>query len=235
MEYDRYKKYFLARTFWFRYVGVALVGLGAAMFIIGYFSHAFFVLPAGIVLAIVGAVVGWVPSTGRANEKEVLAAIEKKTEMCVDTALDKTGLKFKTADNMPPQKLIGFVYSAENPFVRRGDDGHWRTSECVCTTLIFTKAGICAVGEKVSLIDDSTPGITRRELMFSDFDGAHFDTEKHTVAYGKDTVEASFSRLTFTLGGDAVFSVPAERSATLEIMIGDMLRHREAALRNQNR
>lgn len=235
MDYERYKKYFLARKFWFRYVGIALVGLGAAMFIIGYFSHAFFILPAGIVFAVVGAVVGWVPSTGRANEKEVLAAIEKKTELCVDTALDKTGLRYKTADNMPPQKLIGFIYNEENPYIRRGDDGHWRTSECVCTTLIFTNAGICAVGEKVSLIDDAAPEITRRELLFADFDGAHFDTEKHTVAYGKDTAEASFSHLVFKLGDTEVFSVPAEKSATLEIMIGDMLRHRETALRHQNR
>ena len=50
MEYERYKKYFLARKFWFRYVGIALVGLGAAMFIIGYFSHAFFILPAQLFL-----------------------------------------------------------------------------------------------------------------------------------------------------------------------------------------
>lgn len=235
MEYERYKKYFLARTFWFRYVGIALVALGAGMFLLGYFAHAFFVLPAGIVLAVIGAVVGWAPSSGRAGEKEVLSVIDKKTELSVDTALDKTGLRYKVADNMPPQKLIGFIYNEENPYIRRGDDGHWRTSECVCTTLIFTNIGICAVSEKFSLIEDGNPDITRRELMFADFDGAHFDTEEHDLAYGKETAKASFSRLTFTLGDEDVFSLPAEKSATLEIMISDLLRHREAALRNKNR
>ena len=235
MDYERYKKYFLARTFWFRYVGIALVIVGAAMFVLGYMNYMFFVLPAGAVLAVAGGVIGWAPSAGRAGEKEVLAAVDRMTEGAVDKALDKTGLRYKIADNMPPQKVTGYVFDPENPYIRRGDDDHWRTSDCVCSVLIFTKIGICAVSERFSLIEESTPEMTRRELLFTDFDGAHFDTEEHKIAYGKKVETARFSRLTFTLGDAAVFSIPAEKTANLEIMINDMLHHREAALRAQNR
>ena len=235
MDYERYKKYFLARTFWFRYVGLALVVVGAAAFILGYMNHGFFILPIAAVLAVAGAITGWAPSAGRANEKEILAAVERLTEGAVDRALNKTGLRFKVADNMPPQMVTGYVFDPENPFIRRGDDGHWRTSDCVCSVLIFTNMGICAVSENVSLTEEREADIMRHELLFSDFDGAHFDTEEHSVVYGKKEETARFSRLVFTLGGNDVFSLPAEKSATLEIMIDDMLRHREASLRNQNR
>lgn len=235
MDYERYKKYFLARTFWFRYVGIALVVIGAAMFILGYMNYMFFVLPIGAVLAVAGGVIGWAPSAGRASEKEVLAAVERRTEGAVDNALDKTGLRYKVADNMPPQKVTGYDFDPENPHVRRGDDGRWRTSDCVCSVLIFTNIGIYVLLEKFSLVEEANPEITRRELLFSDFDGARFDTEEHVIAYGKKEETARFSRLTFTLGDNDVFSVPAEKTATLEIMIGDMLRHREAALRHQKR
>lgn len=235
MDYERYKKYFLARTFWFRYVGIALVIVGAAAFILGYMNHLFFVLPIGAVLAVAGGVIGWAPSSGRASEKEVLAAVERMTEGEVGSALDKTGLRYKVADNMPPQKVTGYDFDPENPHVRRGDDGRWRTSDCVCSVLIFTNIGICVMSDKFSLIEEAEHEITRRELLFTDFDGAHFDTEEHAIEYGKKTETARFSRLTFTLGDAAVFSLPAEKSANLEIMIDDLLRHRESVLRHQKR
>lgn len=235
MDYERYKKYFLARTFWFRYVGIALVIVGAATFILGYMNYGFSVLPIGAALAAAGAIIGWAPSAGRASEKELLSAVERLTDGAVDRALDRTGLRYKVADNMPPQMVTGYVFNAENPYVRRGDDGRWRTSDCLCSVLIFTNIGICSVSEKFSIVEQTNPQITRHELLFSDFDGARFDTEEHLVAYGKNTETARFSRLTFTLGEDAVFSLPAEKSATLEMMINDMLRHREASLRNQMR
>ena len=235
MDYERYKKYFLARTFWFRYVGLALVIVGAAAFILGYMNHGFFILPIGAVLAVAGAIIGWAPSAGRANEKEIFSAVERLTDGAVDRALERTGLRFKVADNMPPQKVTGYVFDEENPYIRRGDDGHWRTSDCVCSVLIFTNMGICTVSEKFSLTEEREPEIARNELLFSDFDGARFDTDEHLIAYGKKEETARFSRLTFTFGDKDVFSLPAEKSATLEIMIGDMLRHREASLRNQNR
>jgi len=235
MDYERYKKYFLARTFWFRYVGIALVVIGAAMFILGYMNHMFFILPIGAVLAVAGGITGWAPSAGRASEKELLAAVERLTEGAVESALEKTGLRYKVADNMMPQKVTGYVFGEENPYVRRGDDGRWRTSECVCSVLIFTNMGICTVSDKFSLIEEAEHEITRRELLFTDFDGARFDTEEHRIAYGKKEETARFSRLTFTLGDDAVFSLPAEKSATLEIMISDLLRHRESVLRHQKR
>ena len=235
MDYERYKKYFLARTFWFRYVGIALVALGAVMFLLGYFNHMFFILPAGAVFVIAGGITGWAPSSGRANEKEVLAAVERMTDGAEDKALERTGLRYKVADNMPPQRVTGYVFTTDNPYVRRGDDGRWRTSDCVCSVLIFTNMGICTVSEKFSLVAESTPEITRRELLFSDFDGACFDMEEHVVPYGKTEETAHFSRLTFTLGNEAVFSLPAEKSATLEIMISDLLHHRETVLRNRSR
>lgn len=235
MDYERYKKYFLARTFWFRYVGIALVVLGAAMFILGYFNHMFFILPIGAVLVIAGGITGWAPSAGRANEKEVLDAVARLTDGEEDKALERTGLRFKLAENLPPQKVTGYTFNAENPYIRRGDDDHWRTSDCVCSVLIFTNMGICVVSEKFSLVEETAPEVTRHELLFRDFDGARFDVDEFTIPYGKKTETAHFSRLTFTLGGAEVFSVPAEKTATLEIMIGDLLSHRETSLRHQGR
>lgn len=233
MEYERNKKYFLARTFWFRHVGIALVALGATLFIIGYFSYNYYFLPVGVVLAVIGAVVGWLPSSGRASEKDVIAEIERKTEPSVERALEKTGLKYKTADNLPPQKVTGFLFDPENPYIRRGEDGHWRTSDCVCTVLIFTDSGVCAVSEKFSLVENENVKTTRLELPFGNFDGAKFDVEEHKVAYGKKVETVRFSRLVFTLEEKVVASIPAEKTANLEIMTEDMLRRRESAIREQ--
>ena len=68
MDFKRYRKYFLARTFWFRYVGIGLVVLGAAMFLLGYMNYNYFIMPTGVFFVILGGVVGWAPSTGRADE-----------------------------------------------------------------------------------------------------------------------------------------------------------------------
>ncbi len=231
MDYKRYRKYFLARTFWFRYVGIGLVALGAAMFFLGYTTYNFFVMPTGVFFAILGGVVGWAPSAGRADDKEILSAISRATDGAVDKALDTTGLRSKVVENLPPMLVSGFEYDAANPYVRRGEDCHWRTSECAYTTLIFTKLGICAVTDRFSLTDQNKIKTEQiKELPFSDFDGAHFADDDHLIAYGNTSETARFSRLVFTLGDSEVFSIPAERSASVEIAVDDILKLRQRML-----
>ena len=234
MDYKRYRKYFLARTFWFRYVGIGLVVLGAAMFFWGYMMYNYFILPTGIFFVILGGIFGWAPSAGRADDKEILAAISRKTEDAVEKAIESTGLRPKIVEAFPPLLVLGFEFDVANPYVRRGGDGHWRTSDCAYTTLIFTKMGICAVTERFSLTDgDKLTEKQIKELYFSDFDGAHFVDEDHLIAYGNDAATARFSRLVFTLGENDVFSIPAERTAAVEIAIGDILKLRRKTLASQ--
>ena len=225
MDFKRYRKYFLARTFWFRYVGIGLVVLGAAMFVLGYMNYNYFIMPTGVFFAILGGVVGWAPSAGRADDKEIMSAIARETEGAVDKALETTGLRPHIVETLPPILVCGFYYDVKNPYIRRGGDGHWRTSDCAYTTLIFTKLGICAVIDRFSLTDENTIKTEQiKQLPFSDFDGAHFEEDEHIIAYGNTSETARFSRLVFTLGGDVVFSVPAERSASVEIAVEDVLK-----------
>jgi len=235
MDFKRYRKYFLARTFWFRYVGIGLVVLGAAMFLLGYMNYNYFIMPTGVFFVILGGVVGWAPSTGRADDKEIISAISRETEGAVDKALDATGLRSRVVGTLPPMLVSGFEFDVSNPYVRRGDDGHWRTSDCAYTTLIFTKLGICAVTDRFSLTDETAVKTEQiKELTFSDFDGAHFADDDHLIAYGNASETARFSRLVFTLGGEEVFSVPAERTASVEIAVDDILKLRQRTLNSQN-
>ncbi|MBO4353533.1 MAG: hypothetical protein J5860_01185, partial [Clostridia bacterium] len=183
---------------------------------------------------ILGGIFGWAPSAGRADDNEIISAISRKTEDAVEKAVELTGLRPKIVEAFPPLLVLGFEFDAANPYVRRGGDGHWRTSDCAYTTLIFTKQGICAVTERFSLIDaDKAQKEQIEELYFSEFNGAHFVDDDHLIAYGNDAATARFSRLTFTLDGSEVFSIPAERTAAVEIAIGDILKLRQKTLASQ--
>lgn len=223
MDYERYKKYFLVRSMAPRYVGIALVILGAGLFFIGYFFYMYFLLAIGAVLAVAGAIVGWLPFAGCADNNEITDTIERLSRDAVDDALERTGLRAKLADNLPPIKLTGFAFDRENPYIRRGTDGHWRTSDVCITSLIFTKLGVCAVTNEISLAESrSKENIT--ELHVSDFDDARFELTEANVVYGKEVEKATFSNLVFYKDGERVFSVPAERTSATEIEISDFLR-----------
>ena len=230
MDYERYKKYFLARTFAFRYVGIALVALGALMFFLGYFTFVYMFMPFGGIALVLGGIVGWAPSIGRADDKEILSAISRKTEGAEESAVAETGLRSRMVETLPPIKVTGYLYDVKNPYIRRGGDDHWRTSDCVCTVLIFAKSGVCAVSDGFSLVEDKSRHDIY-QLPFADFDGAHFETEEDVIAYKNKSETAKFSRLVFTLGESAVLTIPAERTSTVEMAIEEILRQREIALR----
>ena len=191
-------------------------------------------MPTGVFFVILGGIVGWAPSTGRADDKEIISAISRETENAVDKALETTGLRSRVVGTLPPMLVCGFYYDVSNPYIRRGGDGHWRTSDCAYTTLIFTKLGICAVTDRFSLTDENKIKTEQiKELPFSEFDGAHFADDDHLIAYGNTSETARFSRLVFTLDGEDVFSVPAERSASVEIAVDDILKLRQRTLNSQ--
>ena len=232
MEYERYKKYFLARTFWYRYVGIALVALAVLMFSLGFFAHIFPLVPFAAFALVAGGIIGWVPSIGMADDKEILDVISRRTEGAIDKAKDETGLHTKFSENVPPVHVVGFVFDPENPYIRKGGDNHWRTSECVSTVILFAKLGVCAVCDSFSLSEEKSKHEIK-ELTFENFDGAHFEIEEEEITYNKKPEKARFSNLVFTLEGETVLKVPAERTSTIEVELEEIMRQRERVLREK--
>lgn len=171
MDYERNLKYFNSTDKLF-YIGLPILILGAILVVCHLFW--FYFLPyqmiIGLIVAVLGAAIAFIPRSRRANEKELDAIITAMTEGYANEITEKLGLGKQIIRSTPPIVIGNYVYDEEDVLIRRGkDDRKCRTSRYSAAAVICTQSGIVISQKTFSLIDE-TATETLHELLFTDLE-----------------------------------------------------------------
>ena len=220
MNYSKNIRYFKSSDLHF-YIGLALLAVGVILVLLGWFFWIYF-LPfqqgIGLALALVGAIIAWVPRALRADEKDLDACIETAVKEYSDSVLDYVGVS-KTS-GIVPLMVGGHEFEADGILMRRGkDDRKFRSSLYTAAAFVFTGKGLCVCCKTFSLVD-STVRDSRKDFTYQELDGVSIVNESKKL----DGVTTTVVGLAISVGGKEVMRVPASQSAVLDKLCEDINR-----------
>ena len=219
MEYQRNLKYYKSNDKHF-YVGVIILGVGVLLFALGNFLRLRFLpsqTPISMIIMGIGAVVAFVPSSGRSGEADIDEAVlsmtrdyGKETEESVRITLSR---------RINPAVIGDYVYDGEDILVRRGrTDRKYRTSKYAVSALLFTKDGIYIAQKTFSLIEDSVTE-TEMEFIFEDMESICAECEER-VFDEKNKTKIWF--LVIKENGKEPARLPVKYNATVDKLCDDV-------------
>lgn len=228
MDYSRNTKYFKSSDTLF-YVGLPILVIGAIFVLLGWFFYIYmfdYQLMIGLVMAIGGMLLAFVPRWTRANEEDLegIAASLKKDYG------DATAARFGFATGISATSVAtvigGFDFEGEGILAKKGrTDGKYRSSVYTFGAfLISSKGELFAAKKSVSLVESSETEETY-EIALSSIDGAEVRCE--TKALHGESVKCH--RLVITVDGKDVISLPAASSAMLDSFCETIMREAKAA------
>ena len=221
MDYNKNIRYFKSSDAHF-YIGIAVLAVGAILFLL---SQAFwlYLIPyqpvVGFFVAVIGAVIAWVPRSLRSSEKDIDGVITGQTADYAEAVAESLGISKSQMSGKAPILVGGYEFSAEPLYFRRGkDDRKYRTSLYTAAAMIFTKTGICISRKSFSLVENLTSE-NMMEFFYSDLDGASVTNEDMTLP---DGTRVELVWFVLSSGGKEALRIPATQSAVLDKLCGDI-------------
>ncbi len=216
MDYGKNIKYFKSSDTLF-YIGLPICILGAILFVLTLLWFYFIPYQAiiGIILAVIGGALAFIPRSMRTSEKELDAIITSMTEGYTKEVIERMGLEKHILKTIPTTAIGNYIYDAPDIMVRRGkDDRKCRTSKYSTTAVLCTKNGILLSQKIFSLIDETVTEATH-EFLYSELELVAVTEHEYTLADGSKLKD---SRFTVTENGKELLALP-----TLHIIAVDRL------------
>ncbi|MBQ9747821.1 MAG: hypothetical protein IJV98_03450 [Clostridia bacterium] len=221
MDYQRNKKYFESTDTLF-YVGIPILIVGALLVILelAWFMFMPYQMVVGLVIAIVGAALAFIPRSMRASEKELDAAIAAMKENYATEVTERLGLKRSLVRGIAPTVIGDHIYK-EGVMLRRGkDDRKCRSSEYSAAAILTTKDGIVVSVKTFSLIEENVTE-TLHEFVFSDFGGLSVRDEEYVLT---DGVKIKCPKLVVTSEGKEALALPTRHVIAVDRLCEDVNR-----------
>ena len=221
MDFEKNLKYYNSKDTHF-YIGFVTLIIGGVLFALSQLFH-FQVLPrqssVGLIVAIVGALVAFVPRYMRSGGQDIDNAVEMMTKEYATASIENIGITHMVLKKPHPVQLGSFTYDREDLLVRRSKtDSKYRSNAYTVSAILFTKAGIFVSMKNFSLTDD------RVEETVSDF--VYTDLEKADVTAWEQTLPDEHKKKLFaiviTAADGTELHLPAEQSAALDRICEDI-------------
>ena len=219
MEYERNLKYYKSNDKHF-YVGVIIIGIGAVLFAIGNVLGLRFMpmqTQLAMVIAGIGAIIAFIPSSGRSSEHDIDDAVARATHRYDEQVIENVNITLSR--RIKPVLFGEYVYDGEGVLVRRGRaDRKYRSSKYVASAFLFTKDGVYISQKAFSLIEDSTVE-TDMEFVFEYIDEAYTVCEERIFGEN-DKVKLYF--LIIKEDGKEAARIPVKYNAIVDRVCDDI-------------
>ncbi len=206
MDYSKNIKYFNSTDKLF-YIGIPLLAVGAVLALceLLWFYFIPYQMLIGLVIAVIGAALAFIPRSLRASEKDLDAIVSGMTDGYAKEITEKFGLEKQILRNIAPTVIGNYVYEGKTLLMRRGkDDRKCRTSEYSAAALICTKNGMLISHKTFSLIEDKMTE-NLHEFLFSALDSVSvIDSEKKL----EDGTKIKDARLIISENGKEALNLP---------------------------
>lgn len=221
MDYSRNEKYFRSKNTHF-YAGLVMLVIGVALVILqrAFWLYYFFMI--GAALAVIGAILAFVPQWSRSSDKDIDELISKEKDGYLKKKISELELVNTLSPNADSVLIAGYDYDDSDALIKRGLDGKIRSSVYCISAVIITKKGIVTSKRKFSLVNNSdTEEI--KEILFSEADRAEMIT--HTVPFreGKNDTEIKTADFVIYSGETVAFRTPTAPNATVESTASDIV------------
>ena len=221
MDFEKNLKYYHSNDTHF-YIGFVTLIIGGVFFAIAQlFQFWFFPYQPTIslIIAIVGALIAFVPRYMRSGGQDIDNAVEMMTKEYATASIENIGITHMVLKKPHPVQLGSFTYDREDLLVRRSKtDSKYRSNAYTVSAILFTKAGIFVSMKNFSLTDD------RVDETVSDF--VYTDLEKADVTAWEQTLPDEHKKKLFaiviTAADGTELHLPAEQSAALDRICEDI-------------
>ncbi len=206
MDYGKNIKYFKSTDKLF-YIGLPMLILGAILFILPFLW--FYLFPyqevVGIILAVTGGALAFIPRSMRTSEKELDTIVTSMTDGYTKEVIEKLGLERHILKTIPATALGNYIYDEPDIMIRRGkDDRKCRTSKYSTAAVLCTKSGVVFSQKTFSLTDETVTEATY-EFLYADLDAVSVFDGEYTLADGNKIKDARFI---ITENGKQALSLP---------------------------
>jgi hypothetical protein len=222
MDYGKNIKYFNSTDKLF-YIGLPILAVGAILAVCELLW--FWFIPCqlliGIVLAVIGAALAFIPRSMRASEKDLDAIVTSMTEGYAKEVTENLGLERQILRNVPPIVIGNYVYDDKDLLMRRGkDDRKCRTSKYSTAAVLCTKHGMVISHKTFSLIDETVTE-SLHEFLFSDIDKVSIADMEKTLEDGSKIKD---SRFIVTENGKEALNLPTVHVIAVDRLCEDINR-----------
>ena len=221
MDFKKNLKYYHSNDTHF-YIGFVTLIIGGVFFAIAQLFH-FWFFPyqptISLIVAIVGALVAFVPRYMRSGGQDIDNAVTMMTKDYATASAENIGITHMLLKNPRPVQFGSFTYDRDDLLVRRSKtDAKYRSNAYTVSAILFTKAGIFVSVKKFSLTDD------RVEETVSDF--VYLDLKNAEVTYTEQTLPDGHKKrlacIVITASDGTTLHLPAEQSAALDRICEDI-------------
>lgn len=221
MDFEKNLKYYHSNDTHF-YIGFVTLIIGGVFFAIAQLFH-FWFFPyqptISLIVAIVGALVAFVPRYMRSGGQDIDNAVTMMTKDYATASAENIGITHMLLKNPRPVQFGSFTYDRDDLLVRRSKtDAKYRSNAYTVSAILFTKAGIFVSVKKFSLTDD------RVEETVSDF--VYLDLKNAEVTYTEQTLPDGHKKrlacIVITTSDGTALHLPAEQSAALDRICEDI-------------
>ena len=176
----------------------------------------FFLFPVGLALYIIG-------SLGKSTDEDIESVISRlSSEADIDEEKDADLIR-KLLKKPSPEIISGYDYSDGSMF-RKTKSGAVRSEVFKKATLLPLNEGIYVSYATVNIVCESVKKEIF-ELPYSDIEEISVVSEIKTVRFLRKKFSVNDSRLEIISKGNAVLSLPAKESATLDSFIQDLQKY----------
>lgn len=215
MDFKQNEKYFRSNNTHF-YIGIAMLAVGVALVVLQRaFWLYFYLFTIGLALAVIGALLAFVPKWGRSSDKDIDEQIKNETDGYLKKKIDELALYGALSPNADSIVIAGYIFDSENALVRRGLDGKIRASEYSVAAIIITKNSVVTSKKTFSLTDDRKSEETN-EFLFTDTDRVEVTDRMTEFHDGKNNCEMKTSEFVIYREGINVFRAPTAPNALVE-------------------
>ena len=207
MDFKQNEKYFRSNNTHF-YIGIAMLAVGVALAV-------FYRFTIGLALAVIGAILAFVPKWSRSSDKDIDEQIKNETDGYLKKKIDELDLYGALSPNADSIVIAGYIFDSENALVRRGLDSKIRASEYSVAAIIITKNSVVASKKTFSLTDDRKNEETN-EFLFTDTDRVEVTDRMTEFHDGKNNCEMKTSEFVIYREGINVFRAPTAPNALVE-------------------
>lgn len=221
MDFEKNLKYYNSNDTHF-YIGFVTLIIGGVFFALAQLFH-FWIFPyqptISLIVAIVGALVAFVPRYMRSGGQDIDNAVTLMTKDYTTASAENIGITHMILKNPRPVQFGSFTYDREDLLVRRSKtDSKYRSNAYTVSAILFTKAGIFVSMKNFSLTGD------RVEETVSDF--VYTDLQKAEVTAWEQTMPDGHKKKLFAIAITAedgtALRLPAEQSAALDRICDDI-------------
>lgn len=215
MDFKQNEKYFRSNNTHF-YIGIAMLAVGVALVVLQRaFWLYFYLFTIGLALAVIGAILAFVPKWSRSSDKDIDEQIKNETDGYLKKKIDELDLYGALSPNADSIVIAGYIFDSENALVRRGLDSKIRASEYSVAAIIITKNSVVTSKKTFSLTDDRKNEETN-EFLFTDTDRVEVIDRMTEFHDGKNNCEMKTSEFVIYREGINVFRAPTAPNALAE-------------------